>query len=113
MNWTVIGAIMLLIVGGIEIGRSLEQQDPREIPGGLLFGLGCLFFGIGEFAVQYGPEVPLLLGILGVVGVIWGAIRKKNMGQTVRARRLDQMTSWLVLLALAIPMLGRHFGVVR
>ena len=111
MNWTAVGAIILCVVGGIEIGRSLEYQEPEEPPE-LLFGLGWIFFGIGEFAMKSGWVV-LLLTILGVIGVVWGAIRKKNMAQTVRGRRLDLMVTWLVLLALAIPVLGKHFGAVR
>ena len=42
-----------------------------------------------------------------------GRPSKKNMAQTVRGRRLDLMVTWLALLALAIPVLGRHFGAVR
>ena len=111
MNWTAVGAIILCVVGGIEIGRSLEHQEP-EGPPELLFGLGWIFLGIGELAMKSGWVV-LLLAILGMIGVVWGALRKKNMAQTVRGRRLDLMVTWLVLLALAIPMLGRHFGSVR
>ena len=76
MNWTAVGAIILCVVGGVEIGRSLEYQEPEEPPE-LLFGLGWIFFGIGEFAMKSG-RVVLLLTILGVIGVVWGALRKRT-----------------------------------
>jgi len=111
MNWNVIGGVILCVLGGIEIGRSLEYQNPKETPG-LVFGFGWIIIGIGEFVLRYVWAVQALL-ILGGVGVIWGAIRKGKMGQTPRGRRLDKLTSWLVLLAIAIPVVGRYFGSAR
>jgi len=110
MNWTAVGAIMLCVVGGIEIGRSLEYQEPKETPE-LLLGFGWILVGISGFILQY-VWAFLALVILGVVVVIWGAIRKKKMGQTARGRKLDQLTSWLVLLAVAIPTFG-HLSAVH
>jgi hypothetical protein len=97
-------------VGGIEIGRSLEYQEPNET-GGLLFGFGSILFGIAGFMRPYGWAV-LALAILGGVGVIWGATRKKRMAQTIRGRRLDQLSIWLPILAVAIPVFA-HLGAGR
>ena len=111
MNWHLISGVAVCVLGGIQIGRALEYQNPIETSR-LFLGFGLLLVGIGEIVFPYSWKVslPLVLGgfllMLVAVGTLWAAGRKANMNmvrQTGRWRLLDALLILLSSLALMIP----------